>query len=150
MFSEALLLSLLWHKPQPIPLELLQIYTDEGLASPYGGRPTRTLTKRNSFSKTSASAPNLLPLTQTRSADVGKDSKSGYPITFVQLGRHSYSITLYAPTWVSRKKWIEQIAKQQEIMNERSYLFEATLLSEQFFIGSNRVNCAAPFGTTIV
>ena len=41
--------------------------------------------------------------------------------------------------------WIESIVKQQEIMRERSMLFEMETWSEGFFTGINRVNCAAPF-----
>jgi hypothetical protein len=41
--------------------------------------------------------------------------------------------------------WLENIQKQQDLMNERSKVFETAPFSEGFFTGSNRVNCAAPF-----
>ena len=74
-----------------------------------------------------------------------KDTKGGFSITFVHLGRKYYQITLWASTYVSQRKWVEHIQKQQEIMRERSNVFETITLSENFFIGVNRVNCAAPF-----
>lgn len=67
-------------------------------------------------------------------------------MTFVHLGRKYYQLTLWASTFVGRKKWLELIAKQQERMRERSLIFDTITLCEGFFIGSNRVNCAAPFG----
>ena len=77
----------------------------------------------------------------------GGDSKNGYPITFVHLGRHAYQLTLWASTWVARKKWVENIQKQQDRMRERSSIFDTITLSEGFFGGVNKVNCAAPFST---
>lgn len=38
--------------------------------------------------------------------------------------------------------------KQQEVMRERSTVFETVTLSEGYFSGSMRVNCGAPFGTS--
>jgi hypothetical protein len=130
---------------KPIPLELLHVYTDEdsSVSTLRGGsaKPKAALTKRNSFTKPSASTPNLSPIPPPKPGD----PKNGFPITFIHLGRQYYNITLYAPTWVGRKKWLEHITKQQNLMNERSTIFGTTTLSEGFFIGSNRVNCAAPF-----
>ncbi len=74
-----------------------------------------------------------------------KETKGGFSITFVHLGRKYYQITLWASTYVSQRKWVEHIQKQQETMRERSTVFETITLSENFFIGVNRVNCAAPF-----
>lgn len=74
-----------------------------------------------------------------------KESKGGFSITFVHLGRKFYSQTLWASTYVSQRKWMEHILKQQDMMRERSTVFETVTLSEGFFIGVMRVNCAAPF-----
>ena len=74
-----------------------------------------------------------------------KESKGGFSLTFVHLGRKYYQITLWASTYVSQRKWVESIQKQQDIMRERSNVFETLTLSENFFVGVNRVNCAAPF-----
>lgn len=76
-----------------------------------------------------------------------KDSKGGFSITVVHLGKKYYSMTLWASTQINQRKWMENILKQQEAMRERSLVFETLTLSEGFFIGSVRVNCAAPFGT---
>ena len=77
-----------------------------------------------------------------------KETKGGFSITFVRLGREYYEITLWASTYISQRKWVEHITKQQDLMRERSLIFETLTLNEGFFIGSNRVNCAAPFGTS--
>ena len=74
-----------------------------------------------------------------------KEAKGGYSITFVHLGRKYYQMTLWASTYVSQRKWVEHIQKQQDTMRERSNVFETVTLSENFFIGVNRVTCAAPF-----
>jgi hypothetical protein len=36
--------------------------------------------------------------------------------------------------------------KQQDMMKERSTVFDTATICEGFFLGSNKVNCAAPFG----
>ena len=77
-----------------------------------------------------------------------KDTKGGFSLTFVHLGRKCYQITLWASTYVSQRKWVEHIQKQQDTMRERSNVFETLTLSEGFFIGVNRVACAAPFSTS--
>ena len=79
-----------------------------------------------------------------------KEVKGGFSITFVHLGRRYEQITLWASTYVSQRKWVEHIAKQQEIMRERSTVFETATISEGFFIGVNKVNCAAPYSTSSV
>jgi len=84
-------------------------------------------------------------LIKASSEGKGSDSKNGYPITFYHLGRHQYHIVLWASTWVARKKWIENIQKQQERIREQTLIFEEHSLSEGFFTGINKVNCAAPF-----
>ena len=40
---------------------------------------------------------------------------------------------------------MDVITKQQELMKQRSTVFDTLSISEGFFIGANRVNCAAPF-----
>lgn len=74
-----------------------------------------------------------------------RDTKGGFSLTFVHLGRKYYQITLWASTYVSQRKWVEHIQKQQDAMRERSNVFETVTVSEGFFVGVNRVNCAAPF-----
>jgi hypothetical protein len=73
------------------------------------------------------------------------NGRNGYPITFQYLGWRGYTITLWAPTQIGRKKWMDNIQKQQDALRERSTVFETVSFSDGFFTGSNRVNCAAPF-----
>ncbi|ODQ49792.1 CNH-domain-containing protein [Saitoella complicata NRRL Y-17804] len=126
---------------KPIPLELLVLTQYEDPTS-----NSRTLSKRPSSSllpgasvKTSSSSLNLLP-------GASKDSSNkGYPLTFTHLGRRGYNITLYATTFVSRRKWIEHIEAQQKVIKEKSHVFIKGVVSEGYFMGSNRVNCAVPY-----
>ena len=46
---------------------------------------------------------------------------------------------------MSHKKWLEAIYKQQQTMRDRSMIFDTVTLSEGFFVGHNKVNCAAPY-----
>jgi RHO1 GDP-GTP exchange protein 1/2 len=78
------------------------------------------------------------------------DSKAQHSITFVHLGRKYYQITLWANTYFTQRKWVEQIAKQQEMLRERSMVFYSITLSEGFFTGPRKVNCAAPFSTFLL
>lgn len=102
------------------------------------GRSHRALTKRNSFTRNAPPAPPRFDL-------VKSSTKDGYPLMFVHLGRKSYQVTLWASTQVNRTKWLEVIHKQQEIMRERSMVFDTVTLSEGFFSGPSKVLCAAPF-----
>jgi hypothetical protein len=75
-------------------------------------------------------------------------NKNGFPMTFTHLGwRGNYSITLWASTFISKKKWLEAIQKQQDEMRDRSTMFETVPFAEDFCRGGNRVNCASPFST---
>ncbi|KAI6117465.1 CNH domain-containing protein [Pisolithus croceorrhizus] len=124
---------------RPIPLDLLFISVPDENAQ--GNRPAnrqpRTLTKRNSFNRGAPYAPAI---------PVRIDGKGGLAITFIHLGRKYYQLTLWAGTIVSHRKWVENITKQQELLKEKSTVFETVTVSEGFFTGANKVTCAAPFG----
>ncbi|KAL4061872.1 CNH-domain-containing protein [Scleroderma citrinum] len=124
---------------RPIPLELLFVSIPD--ENPQTNRPPnrqpRTLTKKNSLNRGAPYAPAI---------PVKVDGKGGFAITFVHLGRKFYHLTLWASTFVSHRKWMESIMKQQELLRERSMIFETVTVSEGFFAASNKVNCAAPFG----
>lgn len=124
---------------RPIPLDLLFISVPDENAQ--GNRPAnrqpRTLTKRNSFNRGAPYAPAI---------PVRIDGKGGLAITFIHLGRKYYQLTLWASTIVSHRKWVENITKQQELLKEKSTVFETVTVSEGFFTGANKVTCAAPFG----
>ena len=70
-------------------------------------------------------------------------------MTFTHLGRKGYSITLWAATASGQKNWLEKIEQRQNILRERSMVFDTALLSEGYFVGSNRATCAAPFGASL-
>jgi RHO1 GDP-GTP exchange protein 1/2 len=72
-------------------------------------------------------------------------NKTGFAIAFVHLGRKFYQMTLLAPTYASRCKWIEHITHQQDLIRDRSRFFEMDMLSEGFFQAESRVNCTVPF-----
>lgn len=126
---------------QPIPLELLLVVAPDEISPARGAnnRSHRALTKRNSFTRNAPPAPPKFDL-------VKGNSKDGYSIMFVHLGRKNYQVTLWASTQVNRRKWLEVIHKQQDIMRERSMVFDTLTISEGFFSGPNKVLCAAPFG----
>ncbi|KAG8882288.1 RHO1 GDP-GTP exchange protein 2 [Tulasnella sp. 332] len=147
---------------RPIPLELLVVSALEEVAPgrPATAKPRQTIMKRSSFSKDSASsAPSSLASSSTnvrassttsilpiplRERD-SNNNKNGYAITFMHLGRKGYSMTLWASTPIGRRKWLEAIAKQQDAMRKGSLMFDMMPLSESFFLGQNKVNCAVPF-----
>ncbi|KAI0091488.1 CNH domain-containing protein [Irpex rosettiformis] len=117
---------------RPIPLELLLVSAPDDDPSSALKSTSRS---KAMLSKNSPHAP-VIPI---------KEAKGGYSITFVHLGRKYYQMTLWASTYVSQRKWVEHITRQQDLMRDRSQFFETVTLSEGFFNGSNRVNCAAPF-----
>ncbi|ODV90136.1 hypothetical protein CANCADRAFT_26059 [Tortispora caseinolytica NRRL Y-17796] len=116
---------------KPVPLELLVISQYENATS------RLALAKRPSTSLIHAG----------RSAQGSKieTSNTKYPLSFVHLGRRGYELTLYAPTFVSQKKWMEHIEAQQKKLRERSGVYAKHILSASFFDSQERVNCAIPF-----
>ncbi|KAI0272327.1 CNH domain-containing protein [Gloeopeniophorella convolvens] len=123
----------------PIPLELLLVIaTDES--------GMRTLPTTRAARRASHPHPPVLPVKlEGGGGGSGIGGKSGFAVTFVHLGRKFYQMTLWAATQASHRKWLESIARQQELMRARSTFFDAATLSEGFFLSANRVNCAAPF-----
>ncbi|KAF9240727.1 CNH domain-containing protein [Melanogaster broomeanus] len=109
---------------RPIPLELLFISAQ-----------SKELTKK----ALTRGAPYPLHI------PIKVDGKGDFAVTFVHLGRKFYQITLWASTFVSHRKWVDTIMKHQEMLRERSMVFDTATVCEAFFLGSNKVNCAAPF-----
>ncbi|KAF8659898.1 hypothetical protein AX16_001782 [Volvariella volvacea WC 439] len=118
---------------RPIPLELLSISASEDFA-------TATTRPKDRQRQTLVN-----PRNNSINPSLRVDAKSQYWINFSRLGRNAYSLLLYANSALSQKKWVESIEKQQQMMRERSLMFDTFPLSEGFFTGGNRVNCAAPF-----
>ncbi|CAG8521225.1 70_t:CDS:10 [Ambispora leptoticha] len=132
LFDHALLMVKAKKKEQykiyrkPIPLELV----------------TTSITENNidSIQKIPKRPPSILP------AGVNNVRDKQYALTFTCIGKKGFSVTLYASTAISRSKWIEHIEKQQQLLRDRGQVFEkATLLEGKYFVGTNKVNCAAFF-----
>ncbi|GAC92885.1 hypothetical protein PHSY_000443 [Pseudozyma hubeiensis SY62] len=122
---------------KPIPLELLivTVYDEVPTGKGSSTRP-KSIMSRTSTGTRYSSTPGTAPK---------QDAKTGYALTFTYLGKKGYSMTLWASTFVSRKKWFENIESRQEILRQRSNIFDTITLSENFFLGPNRVNCSVPF-----
>ena len=113
---------------RPIPLELLSIREMEEVIPQTG-------MKRSSSS--------LLPVIRTNHADNRRGE--GWPITFRHLGKAGYELTVYASSQAARKKWLEYIDTAQQRLRARAD-FNTTVISSNFFVGANRINCVTPFG----
>ncbi|KAF9563907.1 CNH-domain-containing protein [Agrocybe pediades] len=133
---------------RPIPLELLLI-TAAPLEETNGTgtvrsqqRKNQTLVRRSSFEKekSRASVPSVVS-----SVVVKNDHKGQHWINFIHLGKNYYNLMLWSTSPLSHRKWVDVICKQQQIMRDRSLIFDTVTLSEGFFSGPNKVNCAAPY-----
>ncbi|KAG6302921.1 hypothetical protein E4U09_001574 [Claviceps aff. purpurea] len=114
---------------RPIPLELLAIREmDEVIPGQQG-------VKRSSSS--------LIPSIRTNNADTKKGE--GWPITFRHLGKAGYELSLYASNQAARKKWLEFIDNAQQRLRSRADFFNTTIISSNFFVGANQINCVSPF-----
>jgi hypothetical protein len=142
---------------QPIPLELLHVSAADEPLAVQTIRPSTTgraggkaaLVKpgpheHHSVGSISSAGHNSPLSLGSANNSLIASNKNGFPITFTHLGWRGYSITLWASTFISKKKWMETIQQQQDLMRERSCFFETTPFAEGFFTG-NRVNCAVPF-----
>nr|AFO85415.1 Rho guanyl nucleotide exchange factor [Claviceps paspali] len=113
---------------RPIPLELLAIREMDEVIPGQG-------MKRSSSS--------LIPSIRTSNADTKKGE--GWPITFRHLGKAGYELTLYASNQAARKKWLEFIDNAQQRLRSRADFFNTTIISSNFFVGTNQINCVSPF-----
>ncbi|GAA5858311.1 hypothetical protein JCM8547_004643 [Rhodosporidiobolus lusitaniae] len=129
---------------KPIPLELLVVAPVDDAATARGG----VVRPKSLMARGSSSTTKLLPSSATSAVPppgVDKNNKQGFALTFIHLGRRGYQITLWASTWTTRKKWLEKIEERQNELRERSLVFETLPLSAGYFVGTNRLTCAAPF-----
>ncbi|ORY77360.1 CNH domain-domain-containing protein [Protomyces lactucae-debilis] len=125
---------------KPIPLELLVIQrTAEDLLEAQQSKAA--LAKRPSSS--------LLPGGNKSSIGISSksnfDNTKGFAITFQHLGRRGYAITLYATTYINRKKWLEIIDAQCRALRERQSVFSLVVVCERYFTGTNKVQCVVPY-----
>jgi hypothetical protein len=128
---------------QPIPLELLIVTAPEDATTrPLSARPKSLISRTSTAStKLSSSSGPSIPL-------LAGNNKNGFAMIFTHLGRRGYSLTLWSPSEAGRKKWLEKIDERQNLLRERSLIFDTSLLSDGYFVGSNKVTCAAPFGAS--
>lgn len=101
-------------------------------------RSKQALARRSSFERNKG-VPHVVS-TVTLKGDKGQPV-----IIFTHLGRKYQVLQLYASSPLIHKKWLEMIYKQQQIMRDRTMIFDTVTLSEGFFHGPNKVNCAAPY-----
>lgn len=124
---------------RPIPLEFLQVTIYEDTPTPKGTR-TRWVYSRSSIGNRTSIGPSLgqTPMRQ--------DNKTGYAITFTYLGKLGYSLTLWASTLATRNKWLEHIETRQQIVRNRSCVFDLVPASP-FMVeqATNQITCAVPF-----
>ena len=122
---------------RPIPLELLVVaQMDEVLPKPgIAKRPSSSLTLSSLGARAALNTPK---------APAG--GKEGFPTTFKYLGKPQYEITLYAPNMVSRTKLMEHIESQQSLLRDRINVYSKSILCDNFFNTSNKVNCLVPIG----
>lgn len=126
-----------YRKPIPLELLLVTVYDEVPTGKGTATRPKSIMSKTSTGSRLSGGVP-------TGSAPK-QDAKTGYALTFTYLGRKGYSLTLWASTFVGRKKWFEHIESRQDVLRHRSNIFETMTLSENFFSGPTKVNCSVPF-----
>jgi hypothetical protein len=85
--------------------------------------------------------------TTTTGGSNSPGTKSGYPISFVHLGRHGTNpTTLYASSFTSRRQWVDKIESYRYSLTEKQKVVEVVPINNDFFNGLNKVNCATPFG----
>lgn len=87
----------------------------------------------------------LLPSYSTSST--GSNShKTRFPLNFTHLGRHgSGTLTLYASTLASQRKWLDTIENHKRMIMEQTKAFNIENISHQFFNTFFKVNCAAAY-----
>ncbi|CAO1626941.1 unnamed protein product [Sympodiomycopsis kandeliae] len=124
---------------KPIPLELLivTVYDEVPTGKGNATRPKSVMSKTSTGNRLSGGVPT--------GSTPKQDAKTGYALTFTYLGRKGYTLTLWASTFVGRRKWFEHIETRQDILRQRSNIFDTITLSESFFVGPNKVNCSVPF-----
>lgn len=91
---------------------------------------------------------SITTITGTNVNTPASNIKSGYPISFVHLGKQSSGapVTLYASTLAGRKQWAEKIEGQRRALVEKHKVFNIQPINESFFSTFNKVNCIAVFG----
>lgn len=118
---------------RPIPLELLVITQMDEVMMPRLGIAKRPSSSLIPGAKAAINGPKVAP-----------NTKEGFPITFKHIGRGGYEQTLYALSYIQRRKWMEHVESQQSKLRERGNFYTKTILCDDFFASSHRVNCIVP------
>lgn len=127
---------------QPIPLELLVLTVPED----YNNSAKLSASSRNKLITRNASKGNQLIHVPPK-----PESKHGFSLTLHLLGRKGFTMQLWVETYVNRKKWVEQIEKQQQIIRDRNTIFVAETVTDGFFQAKksvtsiNAINCLSPY-----
>lgn len=135
---------------KPIPLALLAISLPDQSRRSSSILPLNRSSTGTFYSTGSADLlpPPVLSHSTSTSSNNGK---SGYPITFLHLGRQgSGTITLYAPTYASRRKWVDTIEQYRNSVMEKLRVFRPVHISDRFFNSFNKINCAAAYKSSIM
>jgi hypothetical protein len=124
---------------QPIPLELLVVITpdDSYNSGKLSAGRARLMSRPSAPSGKAGSLAHVPPK---------PESKHGFSITIMHLGKKGYSMQLWVDSYVARKKWLEHIDKQQTILRDRSCIFVTESITEGFFSGLRKINCVSPYG----
>ncbi|KAI7885811.1 hypothetical protein K492DRAFT_156902 [Lichtheimia hyalospora FSU 10163] len=136
---------------KPIPLALLSITLPDqsrrgSTILPYG-RPSLSNNSISSLNNIDA----ITAAAAASSTNLGNSSSKGYPITFNYLGRSGANpVTLYAPTLLGRRQWVDKIQGQRQVLMEKQKVFDIRTIDARFFNAFNRVTCAASYGDTVV
>ncbi|ORX40726.1 CNH domain-domain-containing protein [Kockovaella imperatae] len=123
---------------RPIPLELLVVVTpdDQYNSTKLSGK-SKLITRSGTGGLSKTGSGSHVP--------PKPESKHGFSITIIHLGRKGYSLQLWVDTYVGRKKWLEAIDKQQTILRDRSCVFISETITDGHFIGLRKINCISPY-----
>ncbi|WWC71864.1 uncharacterized protein I206_105823 [Kwoniella pini CBS 10737] len=133
---------------RPIPLELLVLVTPDDSYNSSKLSASRAATKLMPRQSTTSSITGNSKVTSLTNPPK-PESKHGFSLTVIHLGKKGYSMQLWVDTYMSRKKWLESIDKQQTILRERSCVFVSETITEggSSFTGGGlrKVNCVSPY-----
>ncbi|KAI8048776.1 CNH domain-containing protein [Gilbertella persicaria] len=129
---------------KPIPLALLSLtfpdHTKRASTIIPLGRPSNASSDMHPV-------PQHTTPTHTHTNTTMLQTKNGYPISFVHLGKQNSGgpLTLYASTLATRKQWVDKIEGQRKALVEKHKVFNVQPINENFFSTFNKVNCTAVF-----
>ena len=125
---------------RPIPLELMVVVTPD--------EHYNATKLSNSRSKLIARG-GVGTISKTGSGSIvppKPESKHGFSITIIHLGKKGYALQLWVDTYVGRKKWLEAMDKQQSSLRDRTCIFASETITDGVFGGLRKLNCATTYG----